>query len=117
MSQNKRQTALLFSLLALLILIGLQLLRHRPEVITRKQQPLYSVERVVDGDTIIVKSIGKVRYRHQYAGNPPSDQRCGVLRPGSLRRLFSNFTTQNQNRRKRTLGKPDRIHKTDYSYK
>jgi micrococcal nuclease len=62
MSQNKRQTALLFSILVLLILIGLQLLQHQTGLITRQHQPLYPVERVVDGDTIVVKSIGKVRY-------------------------------------------------------
>jgi micrococcal nuclease len=63
MSQNKRQTALLFLSLGLLILIGLLFfMRHRPDVITRQQPPLYPVERVVDGDTIVVKTIGKVRY-------------------------------------------------------
>jgi micrococcal nuclease len=62
MSQNRRQTAFLFSFLALLILIGLLFLRHRPNVITRQQQALHQVKRVIDGDTIVVKSIGKVRY-------------------------------------------------------
>jgi endonuclease YncB( thermonuclease family) len=37
-------------------------MRQRPGMITPPQQSLHQVERAIDGDTIIVKSNGKIRY-------------------------------------------------------
>jgi micrococcal nuclease len=61
MFRKKRQPALLLPGIAILIIGGFLLIRQHPGVAPPQQQK-YQVLRVVDGDTIVVDTIGKVRY-------------------------------------------------------
>jgi micrococcal nuclease len=61
MFRKKRQPTLLLTGIAILIICGFLLISERPGPAPPQQQT-YQVLRVIDGDTIIVNTIGKVRY-------------------------------------------------------